>query len=162
MATDRINFVDKDDARRILLGLLKHVTNAARTNTYKHFHKVRTGDCEERYVGFPRDRAREQGLTGTGRANKQHTLRDMPAQPLEFGRIAQEIDNLFQIILRFVDTGHILKRHPSMALRQQFRLGLAKAHGLAATALHLAHEENPHTDQKQHREPGDQNTDQRR
>ena len=39
---------------------------------------------------------------------------------------------------------------------------LAEAHGAAAAALHLAHEEDPHADQQQHREPGDQDAEQRR
>src|SRR3546814_2129791 len=41
-------------------------------------------------------------------------------------------------------------------LGQQARLRLAEAHGLAAAALHLAHEEDPHADQQQHGQPGDQ------
>ena len=41
-------------------------------------------------------------------------------------------------------------------LGQQLRLGLAEAHGPAAAGLHLAHEENPHRNQQQHGEPGQQ------
>ena len=47
-------------------------------------------------------------------------------------------------------------------LGQKLRLGLAEAHGLAAAGLHLAHEEDPHADQQQHREPGDQDAEERR
>ena len=48
-----------------------------------------------------------------------------------------------------------------MMLGQQPRLGLAKAHrATAATALHLAHEEDPHPDQQQEGEPVQQHGDQ--
>src|SRR6056297_338642 len=40
MATDRVNFVDKDDARALLLGLLEHVANAGRTHTHEHLNEV--------------------------------------------------------------------------------------------------------------------------
>ncbi len=43
-----------------------------------------------------------------------------------------------------------------MGFRQQLRLGLAKAHGLAARTLHLAHDEDPDPENDQHREPVDQ------
>jgi hypothetical protein len=42
-----------------------------------------------------------------------------------------------------------------MRLGQQLGLGLAEAHGLAAAALHLAHEEDPHAEDDQDRQPGD-------
>ena len=42
MATDRINLINKDDARGIGFGLLKHVADTARADTDKHFNKVRT------------------------------------------------------------------------------------------------------------------------
>ncbi len=40
MAADCINFVDKDDARRALLGLLEHVAHPARADAHEHFDKV--------------------------------------------------------------------------------------------------------------------------
>jgi hypothetical protein len=49
-----------------------------------------------------------------------------------------------------------------MALGQQLRLRLAEAHGPAAAGLHLAHEEDPHGDKEQHREPGHEHAEQRR
>ena len=41
-AADRIDFVDEDDARRVLLGLFEHVAHAACADANKHFDKVRT------------------------------------------------------------------------------------------------------------------------
>src|SRR5262249_25681497 len=44
VAPDGVNFVDKDDAWRILFALLEQVAHAAGAYTYKHLYKVRTGD----------------------------------------------------------------------------------------------------------------------
>ena len=41
-------------------------------------------------------------------------------------------------------------------LGQHAGAGLAEAHGAAAAGLHLPHEENPHANQQQHREPAEQ------
>ncbi len=78
------------------------------------------------------------------------------AEPLELLRIAQELDDLLQVVLGLVDAGHVLEGDAPVALGQQLGLGLAEAHGAAAARLHLAHEEHPHGDQEQHREPVDQ------
>ena len=42
VTTDGVDFVDEDDAWRILLGLLKHVAHPARADADEHFNKVRT------------------------------------------------------------------------------------------------------------------------
>ncbi len=42
MTTDRIDFVDKDNARCMLLGLLEHVAHARCANAHEHLDKVRT------------------------------------------------------------------------------------------------------------------------
>ncbi|MEH2581629.1 hypothetical protein V1281_003524 [Nitrobacteraceae bacterium AZCC 2161] len=42
MTTDRIDFVDEDDAGRILLGLLEHVTDTRGADADEHFDEVRT------------------------------------------------------------------------------------------------------------------------
>ena len=41
MTADRIDFVDEDDAGRILLGLLEHVAHAACADADEHFDEVR-------------------------------------------------------------------------------------------------------------------------
>ena len=42
LTTDRIDFVDEDDARHILLRLLEQVSDARRADAYEHLHEVRT------------------------------------------------------------------------------------------------------------------------
>ena len=41
MATNRINLVDEDNARRVLLSLFEHVAHTARADADKHFDKIR-------------------------------------------------------------------------------------------------------------------------
>src|SRR5215469_5057521 len=40
MTADRVDFVDEDDARRVLLGLLEHVTHARGTDADEHLDEV--------------------------------------------------------------------------------------------------------------------------
>lgn len=63
MTTDRVDFVDEHDARRVLLCLLEHVANASRAHADEHFHEVGTRDAEERHLRFTRDSASQQRLT---------------------------------------------------------------------------------------------------
>ena len=55
LAADRIDFIDEHDARRMLLGLLEHVAHARGTHTDEHLDEVRTGNGEERHLGFAGD-----------------------------------------------------------------------------------------------------------
>ena len=45
MAADRVDFVDEDDAGRVLLGLLEHVAHAAGADADEHLDEVGTGDA---------------------------------------------------------------------------------------------------------------------
>ena len=56
VATDRIDLIDKDQARGILPTLFKHVTDTGSTNTDEHFDEVGTTDTEERNVRLTSDR----------------------------------------------------------------------------------------------------------
>ena len=157
MAADGIDFVDEDNAGRVLLGLFEHVAHARCADTDKHFHKVGTGNGKERHLRFTGNRPGQQRLAGTRRTDHQHTLRYLATQFLELARVAQELDQLGHFFLGFLDTGHIVEGNLDLVFTQHARAALAKRHGAPATSttLHLAHEENPHTDQQQHREPGD-------
>ena len=57
MTTDSVDFVDKDVAGRVLLGLFEHITDAACADADEHFDKVRAGNGEERHIGFARNGA---------------------------------------------------------------------------------------------------------
>ena len=162
MAADRVDFVDEDDARRVLLGLLEHVAHAAGADADEHLDEVRTGDREERHLRFARDRFRQQRLAGAGRADHQHAARDLAAEFLEAARIAQELDEFGDFLLGFVATGDVGEGRLGLFFVQQLGARTAEAHRtLAAALLHLAHEIHPDADEQQPRQQVDQDHAQR-
>ena len=154
VTADRVDFVDEDDARRVLLALLEQVAHARRADADEHLDEVRTADREERHVRFARNRAREQRLAGSRRAHQQHALRNAAAELLEFLRFLEELDDFLELFLRFVDAGDVLERHFLLRARRELRLALAERERLVAAALHLAHEEDPEANQQEDRRPG--------
>ena len=152
VTTHGVDLVDEDDAGRVLLALFEQVAHAACADAHEHFHEVRAGDAEEGHAGFARDGPRQQGLTRAGRAHHEHALRDATAKALELLRVLEEGDDLFDLVLRLVDTGHVRERDLVLRLAQQASSTLAEAHGLAATCLELAHEQIEHDDDEQHRQ----------
>ena len=119
VAADGVDLIDEDDARRVLLGLLEHVADAAGADADEHLDEVGTGNGEERHIGLAGDGAREQRLAGAGRADQQQTARNAPAEPLEFAGVAQKFDDLLKIQLGLVDAGHILEGDAAVRLGQK-------------------------------------------
>ena len=156
MASHGVDFVDEDDARGVLLALLEQVAHAAGAHAHEHFHEVRSGDGEERHVRFARDGAGQQRLAGSRRADQQHALGNAPAQLLELLRLAQELDDLLQFFLGFLDAGNVFKRHLLLLRGVQAGAALAEAQGLVPAALHLAHHEDPEPGQQHEGEGVDQ------
>jgi hypothetical protein len=103
-------------------------------------------------------RASKQGLARAGRADHEHALRDLAAEALELRRVLQEVDDLDDFFLRFLDAGHVGERDADLVLAEQTRPTLAERHGAAAAtgSLHLAHEIHPDADQKQDGEGRDE------
>src|SRR5207244_4093329 len=87
MATDRVNLIDKYDARRVFLSLLKQVAHPRSAHPDKHLHEIGAADAEERHVGLTRDGARQQRLSGSRRPHQQHA----------FGNPAAELNELLRI-----------------------------------------------------------------
>ena len=159
MTTNGVDLIDKDNARRMLLGLFEHVANTARTNTDKHLNKVGTGNGEERHLSFTRNRFCQQGFTGTWRADHQHATGNATTQALKLAWVTQELNQLTDLFLGFVATGNVSESGFNLIFREQARLALTEAHRAALTArtaLHLAHEEHDHSDHYQNREAGHQ------
>ncbi len=159
MTANRVDFVDEDDARRILLRLLEHVADTARADADEHFDEVRTGNGEERHIGFAGDGTSDQRLAGAGRADQQHAARNAATEALEFSGIAEEFDDLLKILLRFIDASDILEGDTTMGFSEKLRARLAETERLAARPLHLPRKEYPDADQRHKRQPGDQQRD---
>ena len=93
MTADGVDFVDEDDAGRILLALLEQVADAAGADADEHLDEIGTGNAEERNIGFAGNGARQQRLAGSRRPDQQHAFGNAPAELLEFLRFAQELDD---------------------------------------------------------------------
>src|SRR5579863_3171029 len=126
MASDSVNLVDKNNARRILLALLEQITHAAGADADKHFDEIRARDREERDVSFAGNRSSEQGFAGSRRPNQQHSLRNSAAEFLELLSLTQELDNLSEFFFSLFDAGHIFERNFFLLHREQARPALAK------------------------------------
>ena len=151
MTADRVDFVDEDDAGRILLALLEQVADAACAHADEHLHKVRTRDAEERHVGFAGHGTRQQGLAGSRRPDQQHALGNASAQLLELLRLAQELDDLLQLFLGFIHAGDVFERHLLLLHGEQARAALAERQRLVAAGLHLADHDEPQRTQQDER-----------
>ena len=111
-AADRVELVDEDDRRRRLLGLREQVTHARRANADDRLDELRGRDREERRVRLAGHRASEQRLAGPRRARQQHAVRHPPTQTAVALGVAQEVDDLGQLGLGFVDAGDVGERDP--------------------------------------------------
>src|SRR4029077_2231132 len=84
---------------------------------------------------------------------------DAAAEALEFSGIAEELDDLLQILLGLVDARHILEGDPPVRFRQQLGAALAEAERFTPCPLHLPREEDPHPDQRNEGKPRHQQRD---
>ena len=153
MTSNGVDFVDEDDAGRILLALLEQIAHAAGAHADEHLHEVRTRDREERNVGFAGDGPGQQSLTGSRRPDQQHALGNASAQLLELLRLAQELDDLPQLFLGLIDAGHVLERDFLLLHGEQPRAALAERQRLVSAGLHLADHEEPQCAEQGSAEP---------
>ena len=159
MTTHRIDFVDENDAWRLLLGLIKHIANTRGTDTNKHLNKVRARDREEWHLGLACNGFSQQRLTGTWLSYHQHTARNTATELLEATRVSQELDKLLNVFFGLVHTCDISEGCRNLVFAKELCFALPKTHGATtatATALHLAHKEHEHRENQQNREAGDQ------
>ena len=122
------DFVDEHDAGRVAFRLFEHVADAAGADADKHFDEVRTRDGEEGDACLTRDRAGQQRLAGAGRTDEQCALRNLAAEFREFGRVAQELDDFFQLFAGFVDPRDIVERDAALLFGEHLCARLAEAH----------------------------------
>ena len=117
LRADGIEFIDEDDARRNLLGLIKQVANTRGSDADKHLHKLRTCAREERHIRLARDTTSEQSFTRTGRAAQKHTCGDARAHGVVLVEILQVGNEFKHLRLDVVDAGDVLQRHPLANVR---------------------------------------------
>ena len=131
MTADRVDLVDEDDARRVLLALLEQIPYPAGTDADEHLDEVRTRDGEERHVGLACDSPRQKCLAGSRRTHQQHTLGNFSAQFLELLRLLEKLDDLGEFRLGFFDPGDVLEGDLLADVVDQLGLALAERHSAA-------------------------------
>ncbi len=156
VTTDCVDFVDEDDAGGVLLALLEKVADAGRADAYEHLNEVRAGDGEEGNVSFAGHCAGEEGLAGARRSDEEDALGDAAAEALELLSFAEELDDLLELFLGFVNAGDVLEGDLLLLHGEQTGTRLAEAHGLVAAGLHLAEEEEPEAEEEGEGRDGDQ------
>ena len=115
-AADGVELVDEHDARGMAAGIAEEAADARRAHAGVHLDEVRPAGKEERDPGFAGDRSRQERLARSRGADEQHALRDPPADGRKAARFLQEVDDLFDFVLGFVDARDVLERDDVIAL----------------------------------------------
>src|ERR1700722_10621284 len=99
--SNRIDFVDENNCRRILLGLFESLPQITLTLTHHLTHDFRTVDQEER-SRLVRYSTRHKGFTPTGWSKQKDTARGLDTDRLEQLQMAQwqvhELTNLRHLL----------------------------------------------------------------
>ena len=106
-APDRVELVDEDDRRRLLLGLSEEVAHAAGADADDHLDELGGAQREERDIRLAGDRAGEQRLARAREARTAARLGDRRAEPAILLGALEEVDDLDQLLLGLVDPRHV-------------------------------------------------------
>ena len=136
---DGIDFVDKDNAGSLFLGLLKQISNLRSAHSNEHFNKFRARYGEKRHAGFTGDRLCQHRLARTGRPHQKNTLRHRSAYVCIFLGIMQIIYNLRETLFCFVLTGNVVKMDPFGRLYVNLGTAVPHAKGHRVFPAHLLH-----------------------
>src|SRR5512133_1112672 len=101
--SDGVELVDEDDRRRVLARLVEQLADTRRAETGEHLDERGRALRVELRARFVRDRLRHQRLAGSGRSVEEDSLRDACAEALEALRVAQEVDDLLQLLLDLLE-----------------------------------------------------------
>ena len=83
LRSDRVDFINENDSRRILFSLFERLAEVGFRFTRELGHNFRTVDQEEEGAGFVRHRARNQRLAATRRTVEKDTLRGLDTDRLK-------------------------------------------------------------------------------
>ena len=114
LAANGVDFIDEHDAGGLFLGLFKQVTDLCGTTANKHFHKLRTGHREERYVSLASNSLGQHGFTCTGRAYKQKALWHGCTDFRIFLGIVKVVYDFLKVLFCFINALNIIERGASI------------------------------------------------
>ena len=119
----------------MLLSFFKKVSDTGCSYTDKHFHEIRTGNRKERNARLSGYCFCKKCLTCSGRAYKDHSLRDSRTYICVFLWCLKKIYHFYQIFLFFLKSCDILegdflvirKHHSGPAFTEIHHLGISTA-----------------------------------
>ncbi len=79
---DRIQFVNKNDARGLRLGFHKKIPHPRRPHADEHLHEITAADEEKRHFGLARHGTGQEGLASPGRPNEENAPGNRGAEGL--------------------------------------------------------------------------------
>ncbi len=113
-------------AGRVLARLLEQLPDAGGAEAGEHLHEGRGAGRVEVRAGLAGDRLREQRLAGAGRPVEKDALRHSRSEPLEALAVAQEVDDLLQLLLRLVDARDVVTTRPAAFVSRSTCAGLTR------------------------------------
>src|SRR5512145_695180 len=102
MTAHGINFVHKDNAGAVALGLIKEVTHAAGTNADKHFYEFRARNAEEWNTSLAANSLSKQRFTSTGASNKEYPFRNAGTKLNETLWVLEKFNNFLKFFFSFI------------------------------------------------------------
>jgi len=114
---DGVELVDEDDRGGHRLRLGEQVAHPAGADADDRLDELRGRDREERHPGLAGHRPGQQRLAGPGGPGQQHAAGDARAEPGVALRLAEEVDDLADLVLDLVDACHVRERRPRPGVR---------------------------------------------
>ena len=143
-----IQFIDENDAGRLLFGLHKKVPHPSRTETHEHLHKLRSAQAEERHAALSCNRLGQKSLPGSRWTYEQDPFWHFAAQFRKLRGLLEEFNHLHQFLFGFIHTGRVFKGDVQLILHVDFGLVFAQGHKAGLLAGHTFHEEIPDADEE--------------
>ena len=150
-----VEFVNKNNARGLRLGLLKHISHAGRPNAHEHLHEIRTGEAKKWHARLAGNRLGEQCFARAWRADQEHAFWNMAAEGLVFLGAPQKLHHFAKLFHGLVDACHIVERDAQILLRVHFPTAASKRHRTAGATQFPHHEEKKETKQAGQKEQGE-------
>ena len=141
---------------RSLARLPEQIADAGGADADDHLDELGGAEAEERDARLSGNRAREQRLARSGCTDQQHSLRHGPAEPLVLGGVLQEVDDLDQLVLGFVDPGDVVEGDLRLLLAVALGAAAAEAEQPATGRRGAATHPDEGGDQQQGRPEADQ------
>lgn len=107
LSADRIDFINKQNARRMLASHREHISDTRRSNTDKHLEELGSRHRDERHICLASSGFGQQSLTGTGRTGQHGALGNFRTQLNVLLWVLEKIDEFHNFDFRLFAAGHV-------------------------------------------------------